>query len=155
MKDSKNIFNYAGQVFATFGVIVTILILLGKLVGEEAEGYCSLFEMGNDGFSSSTLMQLLGFSIIITCTQIIFMTDRWIKNMPLIARSICFIGLIFIAAVCFICIFSWFQITDGKAWVGFVVSFVLCTAAGILIGTLKENAENRKMEEALAKINRE
>ena len=37
-------------------------------------------------------------------------------------------------------------------WIGFAVSFVVSTLAGVLISKLKEKAENMKMEKALERF---
>ncbi|MGN0340885.1 MAG: hypothetical protein ACI4D0_10380 [Lachnospira sp.] len=152
MEDNKTIFNYIGQVFATYGMILFIFIIFGSLIGDIASGYSSLFELGNQGFSIATLLQLFVLAFIITVAQVAFLTDRWIKNLSLFFRNVLFFGIVVVTIVIFVILFGWFPIDDLKSWIGFVLSFVVCTAIGVTISRMEEQAENRKMEQALNKI---
>ncbi len=149
MEDNKTIFNYIGQVFATYGIIIFIFIILGITTGDGASECSSLFEFGNQGFSIATLLQLFIFSTIVSVSQIAFHTDRWIKNMSLFFRNVLFFGVIVLTIVIFIIIFEWFPINSIKAWGSFILSFGTCTAIGVTFSILKEKAENKKMEQAL------
>ncbi len=61
MEDNRTIFNYISQFFAIYGMIVMIFIIFGILIGDSASGYSSLFELGNQGFSTSTLLPNYSF----------------------------------------------------------------------------------------------
>jgi hypothetical protein len=152
MEDNRTIFNYISQFFAIYGMIVMIFIIFGILIGDSASGYSSLFELGNQGFSTSTLLQLFILALIISIAQIAFLTDKWIKKLSMLIRNILFFGTIVLTIVIFSIFFHWFPIDDAKAWMGFVVSFIICTSISILISRLEEQAENKKMEQALNKI---
>lgn len=155
MEENKTIFSFINQIFATFGVIVLIFVVLGMTVAEDANMYSSLFKMGRGGYSIETLAQLFFLSVFITAGQVIFLTDKWIKNMSLVFRSICFILSVVIVIIAFVCAFSWFPIDNIHAWISFFVSFTVCTGAGIFLGRMKEQAENKKMEQALEKIRKD
>lgn len=152
MEENKTIFNYLGQIFAMFGIIVLMFVILGSLMDEEMREYSSLFALGKAGLSMSTLLQLFVLSVIISVGNNIFFTDRWIKNMALVVRIICFFVLIIFSMVFFCCAFSWFPISNVKAWIGFLLSFLACTTISIVIGRMKEKAENKKMAQALQSI---
>lgn len=149
MEDNRTLFRYIGQWFSTYGTIVTIFLILGMVIGEQANGSSSLFALGNQGLSIQTLVQLLLFSLIITVTQIAFLTDKWIKNMPLLIRNIMFFGIIIVAIVIFVVVFAWFPIDEIKAWIGFGLFFAVCTAISVTASRQREKCENRKMEQAL------
>lgn len=155
MEDKKTIFNYISQVFATYGMILFIFIFLGITVGESVSGYSSLFELGNRGFSIATLLQLFILAILISIAQITFLTDRWIKNLSLFFRNVLFFGIAIIIIAIFAIFFEWFPINDVKAWIGFILSFSVCTAVSVTISRLEEQAENKKMEQALNRFKRE
>ena len=152
MEDNKTIFNYIGQVFATYGMILFIFIIFGIMIGDNASGSSSLFELGNQGSTIATLLQLFILAIIISVAQIAFLTDRWIKNLSILFRNVLFFGIVVLTIVIFAILFGWFPIDDVKSWIGFVLSFVVCTAISVTIRGLKEQAENKKMEQALNKI---
>ena len=60
------------------------------------------------------------------------------------------IGII-VMIIAFVVAFDWFPVNKIEAWIGFFVSFGIVISLGVTL--LKEKAENRKMEEALKKIN--
>ncbi len=151
MEENKTIFNYISQVFTIFGNIVLIFIIFSLVIGKQAREISSLFELGDQGLSIATLLQLLLLAIIISIGQITFLTDRWIKNMSLLLRMVIFFLLVMCTIILFVVLFGWFPITEVKAWIGFFLSFSICTAISVGIGRLEEQAENKKMEEALEK----
>lgn len=155
MEDKKTIFYYISQVFATYGIILFMFIIFGITIGEGARGYSSLFELGNQGFSIATLLRLFILAILISIAQIAFLTDRWIKNMSLFFRNVLFLGTVIIAIALFAIFFEWFPIYDVKAWIGFALSFIVCTVVSVAISRLEEQAENKKMEQALNRFKRE
>ena len=151
MEEHKTIFNYIGQIFTTYGITVVIFVILGYIIGDEAAMYSSLYALGSQGYSLATLIQLLAMSVIITLTQILFLSDRWIRNLAVIVRSSCFFISVILAIVVFVIVFNWFPIGDIKAWIGFLLSFSVCSCIGVFVGRMREEAENKKMEEALDK----
>lgn len=152
MEQKKTVFNYIGQLFATYGIIVTIIIVFVSIVGENAKDLSSLYQFGSRGLASSTLVQLLILACIITLAQILFLTDQWIKNMNLILRNILFFATICVVIGVFAAVFVWFPINNVKAWLAFVITFVICTCISVFISKLQENVENKKMEQALEKF---
>ena len=148
MENNKTIFTYISRVFATFGIILLLFVLFGLTIGDSAKEYSSLFTFGSQGFSTATILQLFLLSVIISLAQITFLTDRWIQNLALILRNILF----FTTIVIFVILFDWFPIDDLSAWAGFALSFAACTAASVAISRLKEKTENKKMEQALGRI---
>ena len=152
MEQNKTIFNYIGQFFATFGIIIAIFIVFTCLVGEKAEEFSSLYRLGSQGLALATLAQLLALTGIISIAQVIFLTDSVLKRMNMILRYILFFCTICVGIAIFAATFRWFPINNVKAWALFVISFVMCTVISVIISKLQENAENKKMEQALAKI---
>ena len=72
--------------------------------------------------------------------------------MALIVRNILFFLTIMIAITVFVIIFGWFPINEVGAWIGFIVSFAVCTAVSAVFMRLEERAENKKMQEALNRL---
>ena len=155
MEEKKTIFDYIGQLFATYGIIVAIFLIFGSCIGSLAKGHSSLFSLGKEGFAINTLFELLLLAVIITGTQIVFLTDKWIKNMSLVLRNVFFFGIIVIVMVVFSIVFGWFPVNEAKAWIGFFISFFICTVISITISKLEEKAENKKMEQALEKFQKD
>lgn len=155
MEQNKTIFSYIGQLFATYGVIVTIFIVFTCIIGDNAKNISTLYSLGNLGLSLATLVQLLALAGVITLAQVAFLTDCWIKSMNMIIRTVMFFVTICVGIVIFAVVFMWFPINNITAWISFAISFTVCTVISTFISKLKENAENQKMEQALAKIKRQ
>lgn len=153
-EDNKTIIDYIGQIFANFGVMILILMALSFIVGDQAKPYSRLFAMADQGLSFETLSQLLLLAVIISLGEILFLTVKWIKNLSVAVRIICFLLMIFITVVIFSIVFSWFPVKDIRAWIGFLLSFSICTAISTAIAALNEKMENKKMEEALKRFHK-
>ncbi len=152
MEEKKSVFAYISKIFATYGVIVAIFILFSLLIGEGTGDYSPLFRLGRAGLTLETLLELLLLAAVVTLVQVLFFTDRWIKNMPILRRNVLFFLTVLAAIVLLIVLFKWFPLSDVTAWIGFLLSFVPCMVAGILIFRLRERAENKRMQNALEKF---
>lgn len=152
MEDRKTIFDYAGQVFITFGFCIVALNLLCILVGEYAQDVSSIYSMGKEGLSTATMMQFFGVSVCITGLRFLLFTDRIIRQMSITSRTVCMLMSIIVMVVLCAAVFGWFPVDMWQSWVGFFVTFGLCFVGSMLIMQLKEKSENRKMEEALRRL---
>ena len=152
MDDNKNIFDYIKQLFTSFGIVVLLFIAINIIIGNEAGSVSSLFSLGAKGLSTATLLQLLFLVLIITVAQNIFLSDLVIKNMALVVRNILFFATIMAAITIFAVVFGWFPLNNVAAWIGFIVSFAFCSVISSVIMRLEENAENKKMQDALNRL---
>ena len=154
MEENKTVFNYIGRVFAIYGIVVLVFIVLTGVIGDITKGYSPLFELGGDGISLPVLCELLLLAVMITITQFVFLTDKMIMIMSMLVRNVLFFLTIMIVMVIMILAFKWFTIDDLTAWIGFVVSYAVSMIVSALITKLKEKTENIKMQEALDKYNK-
>lgn len=152
MEENKTIFDYIGQALLLFGNTVLIFMVFGLIIGDFAMGSSTLFELGSRGFTIDTLLQLLLLSVVVTIIRLLFLSDKWIKNMRMPIRILCFLVSAILLAVVMAVVFGWFPVDEVYAWLGFGISFVLCTVISVLLSRLKEKAENKKMEQALEKL---
>ena len=152
MEDRKTLFDYVAQVLIIFGFSIVALNVFCILVGENAQGVSAIYSMGKAGLSTATMMQFFGVSICITGFRFLFFTDRIIRQMSITMRTVCMllsiIGLIVLCTL----VFEWFPVNMWQAWTGFFVTFALCFVGSMTIMRLKEQTENRKMEEALKRL---
>lgn len=151
MEEKKTIFNDISDIFARFGVIVSIFTLFSLLFGDYVGPYSSLFRLGSGGLSTATLSQLFLLAIIIVTARNFFLTDRWIKYMVMTRRNVLFFLSIMVSIAILIVLFDWFPIKDWKAWVGFFVSYTISMTISVFVTRLKEEAENKRMQAALDK----
>lgn len=154
MEEKNTIFDYITGTFATYGVMVSVFILLGLILGNYIGDYSSLFRFGAEGLSIPTLLQLLLLAALTTLAQSIFLTDRWIKNMTIFLRKTLFFIIVMVLIAVLIVLFDWFPVNDLKAWVGFFLSYTVSMTISVMVTRLRERAENDKMQEALDKYNK-
>ena len=152
-EEKKTVFDYLGQIFMLYGMTVCIFIVFSLTIGDDAKEASPLFSLGDEGLRFSTLLQLLGMATLITLIRNLFFTDILIKNMSVVKRAICMLIGIIVMIIAFVVAFDWFPVNKIEAWIGFFVSFGICFVISLGVTLLKEKAENRKMEEALKKIN--
>lgn len=153
IEEKKTVFDYLGQIFMLYGMTVCIFIAFSLTIGDYAKEASPLFSLGGEGLRFSTLLQLLGMATLITLIRNLFFTDILIKNMSVVKRAICMLIGIIVMIIAFVVAFDWFPVNKIEAWIGFFVSFGICFVISLGVTLLKEKAENRKMEEALKKIN--
>ena len=72
--------------------------------------------------------------------------------MSLVVRNILFFATIMVAITVFAVIFGWFPLNNIAAWIGFIVSFAVCTVISSVLMRIEENAENKKMQDALNRL---
>ena len=80
------------------------------------------------------------------------LTDMLIKTWPVPVRTICMFVSVIVTIVVFIVAFQWFPVEKVMAWVMFLCCFVVCALGAIGISLLKEKTDNRKMQEALERM---
>ena len=101
------------------------------------------------------MFEFLILSIFISATKWLFFTDIIIKNLSLTIRTVFMFVIVIIFVGVFATIFKWFPVTMPLPWIMFIVCFFICTAISIIITTLKEKTENKKMEDALERLKKE
>lgn len=151
VRESKGVFQFINGVMITYGFTVIIFIPLTMLLGDGARGLSSLFAFGGVAISTSTLIELLILSVLINICSNVLLTDRWIKRMPILVRSILFFTIIPIVIVVFVICFHWFPVDYVEAWIGFFISFGVCSTLGVLVSRLREKSEDERMNRALEK----
>ena len=155
MEKKRTIFDYLGQVLMIFGITILILNVFCVVFGENAKEISTMFAMGSDGISVSTSFQFLLVSIIVVVLRFLFFTDSIIKNMLLPVRT----GSMYVAIISVILVmnwvFGWFPADMWQAWLGFVLSFIVCSVVSTITVLVKDKLENEKMQDALNKYKQE
>ena len=152
MEEKKTVFNYISQLFAIYGVVTMIFVVINLIIGNEAGSVSTLFSLGSTGLSTITLIQLFILVVIVTIDDNIFLTDLVIKNMPLVLRNILFFAVILVTITVFAAVFGWFPLDNIGSWIGFIVSFSVCAAVSSILMRMEEKAENKKMQDALNRL---
>lgn len=152
MEDRKTIFHYIGNVFMIFGITTLILNLFCLMFGEDAKELSTIFSLGREGLSCYTMLEFLLTSVCTVFLRFLFFTDAVIKNMTLIARTICMVLSELFICACFILVCGWFPVNEWLPWGMFFLSFTVCFVVSAVCAALNERMENKKMQEALEQI---
>lgn len=152
MEERKTIFDYIGMVFSVFGFSIAVLTIFCVLFGEEAGEVSNMFSMGGEGLSVATMTQYFAVSACIIFFRFLFCTDTIIKNMAIAARTVCMVASAVGTIIVFVLCFGWFPADMWLPWILFIVCFLVCFAVSMAVAVQREKVENRKMEEALARL---
>ncbi len=155
MEEKKTIWDYIGQVFFNFGMIMVILILIYSISGDSAKGYSSMFSYGSEAIGLTTMFQYLMLSILFLGARILFFTDLVFKRLCRVGRLLGMLSVIIAIIVLFIFLFDWFPVGYWKPWLMFFICFGVSAIISIVVSIFKERSENRKMEEALRRLKEE
>ena len=152
MIKKNSIFDYFINVMVIFGISVIALGIFCVLFGEDAVEVSSIFKLKNDGLAIDTLAQFLMMAFIISGLMWFFFTDRIIKNLAIVFRSILMFICIIVVVAIFAGIFNWFPVDMVMPWVMFFICFFVCATVSVGVSVLKEKSDNRKMQEALDRL---
>lgn len=155
MEEKKTIFDYLGQVFLLYGIMIIIMNVFCVLFGESAKEMSTMFALGGKGLSVETMMQYFVVAIFATFARFLFFTDIVIKKMSVPIRTLLMVMSIIGLIVFFIITCGWFPADMPLPWIMFILCFSICFGTSLLVMALKEKAENTKMEEALKRIKEE
>jgi len=133
-KKFKSLYDYAAQTLTLFALSILILILLATVFGEGAKDMSPLFTMGSKGLASSTILQFLLSSAIITALKNLFFSGLIFKKLMTLWRTVFMLFSIFLSSVIFIIIFKWFPLDYGWGWAGFLICFGgSCTVISVFL----------------------
>jgi len=152
MEKKNTFFDFVGQIFMVFGFSIICLMVFIQIFGNDGKGYSAIFSLGKEGISLLTLWQFLLTSTMINLFRQLFFGGTIIKNLSIPLRTLGMFASIIIMMVCFVWLFDWFPMNDWLPWVLFVVCFIVSSIGGFLVSYLKEKATNKKMQEALERM---
>ncbi|MCI8540645.1 MAG: hypothetical protein HFE68_05100 [Erysipelotrichaceae bacterium] len=152
MEERKHLLDYLMRLFVCYGFTMLVMSIFTVLFGNQAKGFSPLFDLGEQGIPLSVSLQFFIIAAVITLFQLLFFTDYFISHMALWLRTALMLGGVFVLLVGCILLFQWFPPYDHMAWLLFVCCFCLSFIGSAVLASIKEKAENRRMEEALTKL---
>lgn len=155
MEEKKNIFDFAGMVFITFGFCMMCMLLFTVMFGEGAKEFSTMFALGKEGVPVKLMAQFLTLAVLITLARYLFFSDVLIKKASIAVRTAGMFLTIIIFCACFIFAFQWFPVNLWNAWAGFFICFGISSVVSVMVMTLREKLENKKMEEGLKRLRRQ
>ena len=155
MDKKTGILGFLSQVFMLFGIIVLLMSIFALIFGDNAKQVSTIFSLGSEGLSFRTLIQFLSAIAIICVLRFVFMTDTIIKKMSVALRVILMFASVIMVIIGFVFTFGWFPVTEIRAWVMFILCFIVSCVVSTFVSVLSEKQENKKLEEALKRFKEE
>ena len=155
MEKKKGILGFLSQVFMLFGIIVLLMSIFAVIFGDDAKEVSTIFSLGSKGLSFETLIQFLSAIAIICVLRFVFMTDTIIKKMSVALRIILMFASVIVVIVVFVFAFGWFPVTEIRAWIMFILCFIVSCVVSTFVSVVSEKQENKKLEEALRRFKEE
>lgn len=152
MEKKKTVFDYLAQVFTTFGFTMLVMNIFCLIFGDSAKEFSAMYELGSQGIPVNIAFQFFCISILIVSVRFVFFTDGVIKKMLIWLRTICMLAAIVAIIAAFIIAFHWFPTDMWQPWAMFFLCFGLSFLGSYFVMSIKENTENKKMEEALKRL---
>lgn len=141
--------SFITHVLNQYAVTILLMMIITALFGRKAESYSTMFTLGSQGISLPTLLQLLLFSLLISVMQVFYFSERIIKHMMSLWRTILMLITILIISLIFIILFDWFPLNSLSAWLGYFICFGGGTLGGSLYMILKTRKDSKRYEELL------
>lgn len=155
MEDKKNIFDFAGMVLIIFGFSMMFMMVFTVICGEDARGFSTMFALGKQGVPVAVMAQFLFMAVLIVLARWVFFTDFLIKKSSMTIRTIGMLLTVLLISAGFIIAFGWFPVNMWKPWFLFFIDFGISTGISLIVVSLKEKIENKKMEEGLKRLREE
>ena len=155
MEKKKGILGFLSQVFMLFGIIVLLMSIFAVIFGDSAKDVSTIFSLGSKGLSFETLIQFLAAITVICILRFVFMTDTLIKKINLALRIILMFASVIAVIVGFVFAFGWFPVTEIRAWVMFILCFIISCVISTFVSVVSEKQENKKLEDALRRFKEE
>lgn len=155
MIKKNTIFDFLIHIMVVWGISVLSLCIFCTLFGESAKGMSSMFSLGNAGIPVGTLLQFLLLSAAVTVLRWLFFSDKLIKRLSTVFRSIFMFAGVIMAVAVEAAVFKWFPVNKIEPWIMFFLCFTIYAAVSICVSILKEKTENKKLQDALERMKRE
>lgn len=152
MEEKKTIFDYLAQVLFIFGFAMLMLNIFCLIFGDSAKDFSAMFALGSKGVPVRVAFQFLCVSAFTVGARFVFFTDIIIKEMPVWLRTVCMLTIIVLLIAAFVAMFHWFPVNMWEPWAMFFLCFGVSFLGSYAVMRIKEKAENRRMEEALARL---
>jgi hypothetical protein len=157
MYEERNESPLISEILRYFGTIFTLSILVISIAVSQVSKYFpdmkdiySLFSSDGIGLSFGTILQIAIFSIVLAIFSVLLISDRLITKMRFLYRMYLFLLATLLTFSIFAIVFTWFPVNDIGAWIGLVLSTIICFSISIGLTLLKFKLERKKYDKLLA-----
>lgn len=134
------------QTLILFAISILLLTLLAALFGDSAKEISPLYQMGSEGLASTTILEFLLSSAVITALKEFFFSELVFKKLMTLWRTVFMLFSLLIASIIFIIAFGWFPLDYAMGWAGFLICFGgSCLVISVFL-IIKTKMESRRYE---------
>jgi len=155
MDDDKNstplVFDIVKNFTLAFTAALLAMTITGMILGifvSDINSLSTLFGL-KGGLSYSSILQIAGFSLIITLIAVFLFSGRFITKMKYSHGLLILFLASLITVSVFSMIFKWFPSGNIYAWIGFIICFIICYVICAVLTTLKIKLERKKFGKLL------
>jgi len=135
-----------------FTMSVPAMVVAGLLIARYVPEACelsTLFALKGMGFPYSSILQLMGLDFILAVLCMLITTDRFLVKMRFLLRFFLLLLATFFTTAIFALTFKWFPVDNVWAWIGFVLSSIICYLIASGITWLSFKLQNKKYNRLL------
>jgi hypothetical protein len=136
-------------VFSLSIIAITIAGMLIMFYGQDMRGLSTLF-MLNSGLQYNTILQVAGFSLIISFFSVLLFSEHIQTKINFLFRGLLLLFITLITTSVFAIIFNWFPHNNIQGWISFALCTIACFAVSFTLTLLKLKLEGKKYAKLLA-----
>jgi len=135
-------------VFSLAIIAITIAGILIGLNGQDMRDVSTLFII-NDGLRYNTILQVVGFSLIIAFFSLLLFSEHIQIKIRFLFRGFLLLLATLVTTSIFAIIFSWFPQDNIQGWINFVLCTVFCFSVSFALTLLKIKLEGKRYTKLL------
>jgi hypothetical protein len=152
MYEKKRLITFIGKTLHSFTAIFTAILfvrLLLKIISNQYGHNVYGLHFDEINLNLSALLETAAFSLLLAIISTLILSDLLLVKMRFLLRSFHFFVSTLFITITFAILFNWLDTDNSVAWIGFILTFVICFAIGIGIKLLKFRFDDKKYSKLL------
>ena len=130
------------RVLVCFSIVMLFLLVVGPILGDDAQGVSTLFQLGTQGIPYIVVLQALVLSLFTNIIRELFLSNFFFKKTMMLWRTIFMFSSVLIGCGILSILFGWFPANQPGAWLAYILCFGVATGLSSLVMVLKTRYEN-------------
>ncbi|GBU27797.1 hypothetical protein R84B8_01338 [Treponema sp. R8-4-B8] len=135
-------------IFSLAIIAITIAGMLIALNGQDMREVSTLFAF-NSGLYYGVILQIAGFSLIISFFSLLLFSEHIQTKIPFLFRGFLLLLATLVTTSIFAFIFKWFPQDNIQGWISFALCTIICFAVCFALTLLKLKLEGKKYAKLL------
>lgn len=149
MEERRHLPDYLAEIFTVFGVTQAVIACMCAVVGDEAQGYSTMFALGSGGIPVHTAGEYFFASLGVTVLRVVFFSDVCFRKLSIAMRTVGMLASVIVLIGLCAYRFGWFPVDQPECWAMFLICFGVCFVVSVGASAARERLENRKLESGL------